>query len=91
MSTFSAKFEEIKVLGEELVEKIKELIHQGNIRRVIIKDEKGHTFIEIPLGLAAIGAIAAPVLAAVGAIATMVSKFTVVIEKTDEPEPPPAA
>ncbi len=90
MSTFSSKFEEIKVLGEELVDKIRDLIHEGNVRRVIIKDEKGHTFMEIPIGLAAIGAIAAPVLAAVGAISVMISKFTVVVEKVADPAPPEA-
>ena len=78
MKTF---FEEVKVLGNELVDKVKALIHEGNVRRIIIKDEHGHTFVEIPVSVAAVGAVFAPVLAAVGAIAAMAAKFTIVVEK----------
>lgn len=78
-------FEEIKIQSHDLVEKVKELIHEGNVRRVIIKDDKGNTFMEVPLAIAAIGAIAAPVLAAIGAVATMVANFTVVIEREKTP------
>jgi hypothetical protein len=81
-------FEEIKVLGHELAAKVKELIHEGNVRRIIIKNEQGHTFIEIPVTVAAVGVIFAPVLAAVGAIAAMAAKFTVVVEKMVDPEEP---
>jgi D-mannonate dehydratase len=77
--------EEIQVLGKDLVEKVKALIHEGNVQRIIIKDEHGHTFIEIPVTFAAVGAILAPVLAAVAAIATLVAKFTVVVERRGEP------
>ena len=76
-------FEEAQVLGRDLVDKVKSLIHEGNVRRIIIKDEHGHTFIEIPVTIAAIGAIAAPVLAAVGAISALVAKFTIVVERVD--------
>jgi len=76
-------FEEIKVLGNELVDKVKTLIHEGNVRRIIIKDDHGHTFVEIPVSVAAVGAVFAPVLAAVGAIAAMAAKFTIVVEKAD--------
>lgn len=75
-------FEEVKVLGNELADKVKELIHEGNVRRIIIKDEHGHTFVEIPVTVAAVGAVFAPVLAAVGALAAMAAKFTIVVEKT---------
>ena len=50
-------FEEVKVLGNELVDKVKALIHEGNVRRIIIKDEHGHTFVEIPVSVAAVGAV----------------------------------
>lgn len=80
--------EEVQVLGRDLVEKVKALIHEGNVQRVIIKDEHGHTFVEIPVTLAAIGVIAAPVLAAVSAIAAAVSKCTVVVQRS-EPKTPP--
>jgi hypothetical protein len=81
-------FEEVKVLGNELVDKVKALIHEGNVRRIIIKDEHGHTFVEIPVSVAAVGAVFAPVVAAVGAIAAMAAKFTIVVEKTREDETP---
>ncbi|HTA43074.1 MAG TPA: DUF4342 domain-containing protein [Bryobacteraceae bacterium] len=80
--------EEIKVAAHELVEKVKALIHEGNVRRIIIKDEHGRTFVEIPVTVAAVGALLAPIVAAVAALATMAAKFTVVVEKTPEPENP---
>jgi hypothetical protein len=83
-------YEEFKVRGRDLVEKIKSLLHEGNVRRIIIKDEQGHTFMEIPLTIAALGVIAAPLLAAVGAIAALVANFTLVVERAGEPPPPPA-
>ena len=88
MENFHVNLEEFKVLGKELVDKVQEMIHAGNIRRIIIRDDHGHTFIEIPLTVAAIGAVIAPVLAAVGAIAAYVAHFTIVVERAD---PPPAA
>ena len=79
---FSDFVDEIQVLGRDLVEKVKSLIHEGNVQRIIIKDEQGHTFIEIPVTIAAVGVIAAPVLAAVGAISALVAKFTIVVERS---------
>lgn len=81
--------EEIQVAGRELVDRIATLIHEGNVQRIIIKDDRGHTFMEIPVTVAAVGAIVAPVLAAVGAIATLVAKFTIVIERRGDPTVPP--
>jgi hypothetical protein len=86
--------EEMKVVANELVDKVKELVHEGNVRRIIIKDTHGNTFVEIPVTVAAVGIILAPILAAVGAIAAMAAKFTVVVEKVQrvgQPEPPPSA
>jgi hypothetical protein len=82
MDKFDHVFEQFKVHGKDLAAKVRELIHEGNVRRIIIKDESGHTFMEIPLTVAAIGVVAAPVLAAVGAIAAVVSKCDVVVERT---------
>ena len=76
--------EEIKVAGRDLVDKVKQLIHEGTIHRLIIKNEQGHTLIEVPITVAAIGAIAAPVLAAVGAIAAMVTNCTIIVERREE-------
>jgi hypothetical protein len=77
--------EEIKVLGHELADKVKQLVHEGNVRRIIIKNEHGRTFIEIPVTVAAVGVIFAPELAAVGALAAMAAKFTVVVERMPDP------
>jgi hypothetical protein len=79
--------EEAQVLGRDLVDKVRSLIHEGNVQRIIIKDEQGHTFIEIPVTFAAIGMVAAPVLAAVGAISALVAKFTIVVERAGPPPP----
>ena len=84
-------YEEFKVQSRDLVEKVKHLIHEGSVRRIIIKDEKGHTFLEIPLTIAAIGVVAAPVVSAVGAVAAMVAKFTVVVERAQDGGDPGAS
>ena len=84
MGQFERVFEQFKVAGKDLADKIRELIHEGNVRRIIIKDEHGHTFLEIPLTVATIGVVAAPILAAVGAIATLVSKCEVVVERASD-------
>jgi hypothetical protein len=76
--------EEVQVLGRDLVDKIKSLIHEGNVRRIIVRDEQGNTFIEIPVTVAAVGVVLAPVLAAVGAISALVSKFTIVVVRTGD-------
>lgn len=73
--------EEMQVLGRDLVEKVRALIHEGNVQRIIIKDVHGNTFMEIPVSVAAIGVIVAPVLAALGAISAFVAKFTIVVER----------
>jgi len=75
--------EEFKVNGEELLKKMKELIAEGNARRIIIKNEQGQTLVEVPLTIGAIGALLAPVLAAVGAIAALVTHCTIVVIKKD--------
>ena len=77
------KIEEVKVKGEDLLKKVKELIHEGNIRRIIIKNENGDTYIEIPLTLGVVGMVVAPILAAVGAIAALASNFTIEIVKKE--------
>jgi hypothetical protein len=75
--------EEIHVSGEELISKVKELVHEGNIRRVIIKNETGHTLIDIPLTLGVVGALFAPQLAAVGAIAALITNGSIIVEKEE--------
>ena len=77
------KIEKVKVKGEDLLKKVKELIHEGNIRRIIIKNESGETYIEIPLTLGVVGMVVAPILAAVGAIAALASNFTIEVVKKE--------
>jgi hypothetical protein len=79
-------YEEFKVKGKELLAKVEELIKEGNARRIIIKDEKGRTYIEIPVTIGILGAFFAPILAAVGALAGMAANFTVEVIKKDEVE-----
>lgn len=75
--------EEFKLNGDEILNKIKDILHQGNIRRIILKDESGKTFMEIPLTVGVVGAIIVPVWAAIGAVAALVSKLTIVVEKIE--------
>jgi len=75
-------FEEIKVSGAQLVEKVKELIHEGNVRRIQIRHE-GRVVLEVPLTVAAVGVVVAPVLAALGAFAALATECTIVVERVD--------
>ena len=77
------RFEEFRVNGGEILNKVKEIIHEGNVRRIILKDEHGKTFMEIPLTVGVVGAIVAPILAAVGAIAALASNLTIVVERVE--------
>jgi len=78
--------EEFKVRSEEIIEKVKELIHEGNVRRLIIKDEDGKVYLEIPVTIGVIGVVLAPVLAAVGAVAAMVANLKIEVIRTDDEE-----
>jgi len=84
MSEEKIRVEEHHVKGDDLVAKIKEILHEGNIRRIIIKNDEGKTLIEIPMTLGVIGAILLPVWAAIGAIAALASNCTLLVEKGEE-------
>lgn len=73
--------EEFKVSGDQLLKKVKELIHQGNIRRITIKDQQGKTILIIPLSIGVIGAVLAPPLAAIGAVAALITECTITVER----------
>ena len=75
--------EEFRVEGEKLIGKIKDLLHEGNIRRIIIKDKEDKTVMEIPMTLGVVGALIAPQLAAIGAIAALITEATIVVEKAE--------
>jgi len=68
---------------DKVIGKIEELIHEGNVRRVIVKDARGVTFIEVPLTIGLVGVALVPVWAAIGAIAALVSDFTLQVERKD--------
>jgi hypothetical protein len=78
--------EEIHVSGDALVAKIKELVNQGNIRRIILKNEEGKTLVEIPLTVGVDGALLLPVWAAIGAIAALAVNLTITVEKVEKAE-----
>ena len=84
MGEENVRKEEFKVSGEKLVGRIKELVHEGNIRRIIINNDEGKTLIEIPLTLGVVGAVLLPVWAAIGTIAALVADLTIIVEKVDE-------
>jgi len=73
--------EKFTVTGDQLLKKVKELIHEGNIRSITILDKKGRTLIVLPLTLGVVGAVLAPPLAAVGAIAALVTECTITVER----------
>jgi uncharacterized protein DUF4342 len=87
MSESTSRSEEFQFSGDTLLAKIKEIIREGNIRRVVIKNDDGRVLIDIPLTIGVVGTLLAPQLAAIGAIAALVLKGSIVIEK----ELPPAS
>ena len=76
--------EEFSVTGDAVVAKIKEILHQSNIRRITLKDDTGKTLIEIPMTFGVVGVLLLPVWAAIGAIAALAAKLTIVVEKVEE-------
>lgn len=73
--------EEFTVSSDDLIEKVKQLLHEGNVTRIIIKDEKGKTLLEIPATIGVIGVLLAPWLAALGAIAALATNCRIVVER----------
>lgn len=76
--------EEFKVSGDQLIAKVKQLIKEGNVRRIIIKDKEGKVLVELPVTIGLVGAVFAPVLAAVGAIAALVTECSIVVIRRDD-------
>jgi len=81
--------EELQVVGEQLLTKVKELVHEGNVRRIVIKQD-GHTLVEIPLTFGLAGVILAPVWAAVGVLGALLARCSIEVIRTEKPgEIPP--
>ena len=85
MSEERPQTEEYRLAGDEVIRKVKELIHEGNIRRLIIKNEDGKKLIEIPLTIGGVGAVLVPVWAPIGAIAAVVTSCTIEVERIEDP------
>ncbi|HEX2765055.1 MAG TPA: DUF4342 domain-containing protein [Candidatus Limnocylindria bacterium] len=77
----TSRTQEFSLNGDEVVAKVKELIHEGNIRRIIIKNEEGRTMLEVPLTIGVLGAALLPILAAIGAAAALATRCTLVVER----------
>ncbi len=76
--------EPVEVTGDDLLGKIKEIIHEGNVRRITITSEEGHRLLEIPLTLGVVGVVLLPVFAAIGAIAALITKCTIEVERVEQ-------
>lgn len=83
METTQERVQEFTVNGDQVVAKVKELIREGNVRRLIIKNEHGATLIEVPLTFGVIGAALLPVFAAIGALAALATRCTIVVEREE--------
>lgn len=82
-------YEELKVTGDNLLKTVRELVHEGNYRRIIIRNDQGHTLLEVPLTIGLVGALLMPVWAAIGAMAAMATGFTIIVERPSaEPKKP---
>jgi len=82
--TGEERSEEYEVRGEDLLSRIKELVREGNIRRITIRSEQGNTLIEIPLAIGVVGAMLLPVWASVGALAALVTNCTIAVERRED-------
>ncbi|HEY8552816.1 MAG TPA: DUF4342 domain-containing protein [Thermaerobacter sp.] len=76
--------ERIQVQGAELVDRVRQLINEGNVRRIVIRNQDGQTLVELPVTVGALGALLAPMLAVVGVIAALVTRATIVVERRDD-------
>jgi hypothetical protein len=82
MTEPNTRTEEFQLDGDKLLAKIKEILHEGNIRRILIKNEDGRVIVDIPMTIGVVGAVIAPQLAAIGAVAALVTRCTLVVEKS---------
>src|SRR5713226_6724544 len=76
--------DELQVMGEQLLTRVKELLHEGNVRRIIIKQE-GRTIMEFPLTIGVVGVVAAPVLVAIGAISALIAQCSIEVVRSEHP------
>lgn len=91
MEPNSDRVQEFTVSGDELLKLAKELVHEGNVRRLTIKNEDGRTMLEVPLTIGVIGAALLPVFAAIGAMAALATRCTIVVEREVSSDTPQEA
>lgn len=84
MNEQKTRTEEFQVDGDKLIAKIKELVHEGNVRSIVIKNDEGRVLMDIPLTIGVVGALLAPQLAAIGAVAALITKSTIIVERDDQ-------
>ena len=84
MTEEKIRVEEYHVTGDELVHKVKQIVHEGNIRRITIKTEGGNTLLEFPLTVGVVGAVLLPLWAALGAAAALIAECTIAVEKVEK-------
>jgi hypothetical protein len=77
-------WEEIKVAGDQILQEVRRLFHEGNVRRIIIQGEDGKTLMELPLTVGVIGVLVAPLAAAIGALAALVANVTIRVERVQD-------
>jgi len=82
----NSNHESFKVSGDDILTKVKELIKEGNVRRIIIKNDKDETIMEFPLTIGAIGVVLAPMFAAIGTLAALATHCTIIVERRDKEE-----
>jgi CBS domain-containing protein len=84
MVSEKTRTEVFSINGEDLVSTVKNLVHEGNIRRIAIENKDGRTLLEIPLTLGVVGVLLLPTLAALGALAAIVTECKIVVERIEE-------
>ena len=90
MSEERVSTEKIEITGHEVMEKVKRLLHEGNVRRITVRNREGGTVLDLPLTVGVVGAVLAPTLTAVGAIVALAAHGSIVVEKVEPPAPPSA-
>jgi hypothetical protein len=87
MTDSNPRSEEFQFSGDTLLAKMKEILHEGNVRRIVIKNEEGRVLLDLPLTIGVVGTLVAPLLAVIGAFATLVTRGSIVIERDAPPAP----
>ena len=83
-SSAKTRRDEYRVRGDRIMAKLRELLHEGNVRHIVIKNDRGKTLIELPVTVGIAGAVLLPVWAAVGAVAAVVANFKIMVEREDQ-------